>query len=83
MYRPEGWEEKLHDWNCTHWHTVECDRAYERGADAMLEALKEKGTHLNGDTVIPAHGDYPEIHCPGGTVGWLVLIPDEEIDDEG
>ena len=39
MYRPKEWEEKLHDWNCTHYHTAECDRAYERGADAMLGAM--------------------------------------------
>ena len=51
--------------------------AYEAGANAMLKALQEEGSYLNGDTIIPASGGFPEIHCPGGMTGWLVLIPDE------
>lgn len=52
--------------------------SYEAGADAMLEALKKDAAYMNGDTIIPAQGKCPEIHCPGGMVGWLVFIPDKE-----
>ena len=39
--RPEGWDEKLNPYR---------GEAFEAGADAMLEALKEKG--MNESTVI-------------------------------
>ena len=83
MYRPENWknpykksttedfglgEQAVYGWEYP---------VYEAGADAMLEGLKREGSHLNGDTIIPAVGEYPEIHCPGGNKGWLIIIPEE------
>ena len=56
---------------------------YEAGADAMLGMLKKDATYMNGDTIIPAQGEYPEIHCPGGMVGWLVFIPNKEDNGTG
>ena len=72
MYRPDGW---CYDGgNASHPCIGE---SYEAGADAMLEGLKKEGIYLNGDTIIPAQGNFPEIHCPGGTIGYLVVIPEE------
>lgn len=86
-YRPEGWDAEsivinLYQEVLTTESTDEKERKLvEAGADAMLEALRKEGTHLVGDTIIPAQGKFPEIHCPGGTMGWLIFIPDEEGDD--
>lgn len=71
-YRPEGFVNphvKVRVWAASY---------FEAGADAMLEALKHTGARLTGDTVMPAFGEYPEIHVPDRTKGWVVLIPDDE-----
>ena len=60
--RPEGWVEQ-----------IKSDAKKE-----LLEGLRKDGWKLTGDTVIPARGEYPEIHVPSGMKGHLVFIPEEE-----
>ena len=57
--------------------------AFEAGADAMLRALKAEGWRLKGESVVPAQGEFPEIHIPEKLKGYLVFIPDEEKNDKG
>lgn len=82
MYRPDDWEKTLREildcFKVTYMNSDEC-KLIEAGADAMLEALKAKGSYLNGDTIIPAQGDFPEIHCPGGMIGHVIFIPEVEL----
>ena len=81
MWRPKDWEETLREildsFNVTYMNSDEC-KLIEAGADAMLELLKRDAAILTGDSVIPASGNYPEIHVPTGMKGWLAYIPDEE-----
>ena len=64
MWRPEGWDRVkvamsgLSDVDIG---------LIEAGADAMLEALKEKGIHLPEGTP-----------WQQGKAGWLIFIPEEE-----
>ena len=78
MYRPEGWIDgrKIYD---TEKKGVLSDAdIYEAGGDAMLEGLKAEGWRLKGESVVPAQGEFPEIHIPEKLKGYLVFIPDEE-----
>ena len=47
-------------------------RAYEAGADAILEALKEEGKYTEGKAPTLSINVLPE------QKGWLVFIPDKE-----
>jgi len=80
-WRPDGWDE-LRAGNCEtlnpHCECVECI-AFEAGADAMLEKLRERGNLID----IPDIGH--NIMCPCEVVtpakGVIVFIPDEETDE--
>lgn len=81
MYRPENWQEIRAKAFIpeNEWIIEDTGVAFEEGADAMLEGLKAGGWKVTGESVIPAFGDYPEIHLPeSGWKGYLVFIPDEK-----
>lgn len=65
---PYSWEEL----------TEEQRGEFREEATDIVTDLKGTGWVVSGETVIPAVGDYPEIHLPGGMKGTLVFIPDEE-----
>lgn len=72
MYRPEGWENE--------YGSSITQKAYEAGADAMLEGLKKDCyAEIKGSEPWYMYGvDETEDSCKG----WLVFIPDEEVSDE-
>ena len=72
MYRPEGWKNPYKDNHKPHTHSWE-RLCYERGADAMLEALT-RVYHVKAQEVI----DFaPEDTFTSDCNGYLVFIPDE------
>ena len=86
MYRPKDWKYQVaikcdidkhpeKTWDVA--HSYGWRDGHEAGADAMVEGQKKEGWRVNGDSVIPASGGYPEIHVPGGMKGYLVFIPEE------
>ena len=86
MYRPEGCKNPYLYFGSPH---TEFDiisngrhKAFEAGADAMLEGLKKEGipVELNGKSTIPASGRFPEIIIEDGVFGrgTVVFIPEEE-----
>ena len=74
-YRPEGWENPYKDWFGMKETTLREEAetlehfAYEAGADAMLEALRKRGTKLDGRPLAIPRGNIGDI---------VVFIPDEE-----
>ena len=79
MWRPDEWPKYKRTMGNAY-NTL--GEIYEAGADAMLEGQKKEGWRINGDSIIPASGGFPEIHIPTGMRGWLVFIPNEEEPDE-
>jgi len=94
QYRPEGWENpykilsdgsEFHEGLPIYDGSVECDilkyKAFEAGADAMLEALKKPLDILaRNDDITPEHyekGEEEEIWIEAPCNGTLVFIPDE------
>lgn len=63
-WRPEGWKNP---------HTDLASATFEAGADAILEALKEKGVFMTPQQmkVLAPERKYP--------YGYLVFIPDESL----
>ncbi len=74
-YRPKDWKNPYKNY-CSQ-DSLLLSEVYNEGADAMVEGQKKEGWRVNGDSVIPASGGFPEIHVPGGMKGYLVFIPDE------
>ena len=81
MYRPKGWKNLYQrEDNVVEYDWLLCYRAYEAGADAMLEALILRGgivrvikdSTKNDWLVLP-----DKISTPNKK-GWLVFIPEEE-----
>lgn len=91
-WRPNGWENPYglcEGCNDCHWSGDNCDgdymehEAYEHGADAMLEALREEPVSItrminmvvNGGAVVPSKSDGEYYQ---GKKGVFVFIPDKE-----
>ena len=73
MYRPKGWKYG------SKYENIECAVAYEFGADAMLEALRERSKAQAFSLSIKEEARtifLPEITFQ--TKGWLVFIHEEE-----
>jgi hypothetical protein len=74
-WRPEGWSDYLRE-QAEKWNrnppAWTFDKFIEFGADAMLEALKDKGAWMTPEQMklLAPDRKYP--------YGWLVFIPDEE-----
>jgi len=77
MWRPKDWNNPMNPksgvfpseeaLNCAHREF----KAYEDGADAILEALKKEGAYgKKFDGSLPYHAQQP-------VKGWAVFIPDE------
>ena len=86
MYRPEGWENPYCE-NCLRTYIADGNTCrgseclFEIGADAMLEALIEKGTPCvldSMDNVFGAIVDLQMLNLIGNKTGKLVFIPDKE-----
>lgn len=68
-WRPDNW----HEYNRTIWNAYNLpDEVFEAGANAMLEALKKKGTLMTPEQMklIAPDREYP--------FGYLVFIPDDD-----
>ncbi len=86
MYRPEGWQGYHCGKDCTHCYTnpVDCNKHYEAGADATIEALKGNSIHSSdnvGKKMIEAYNSYwgdkeGESRFFNGKF-YIVMIPDE------
>ena len=74
-WRPsEGWKGFMHRAKCTlssGCYDCYAADAYEAGADAMLEALKEKGTLMNPEQMMLLVPDRQFSY------GWLVFIEEQ------
>ena len=74
-YRPKDWKNPYTEENSEIAIIVESgpmpDEAFEAGADAMLEGLKEEGIFTYGA------GHYPDIEVPKEVSGYWCFIPDE------
>ena len=74
MYRPKNWKNPFKGVKWTgDDHLV--DDAYEAGADAILEALKERGKYNTAG--------YGTTDFPQAREGWFVFIPDEQVKKDG
>ena len=69
-WRPKGWQNPYKN-TTKHFVKIACD-AFERGADAMLKALKEKGAWMTPEqmNLLAPDRQYP--------YGHIVFIPAEE-----
>lgn len=76
-WRPEeGWFEKKNEWMAVPIpRPFPMREAYEAGASALLEALKERGHYFSTDYPLN-FGQFPLV--PAGWSGWLTTIPDED-----
>ncbi len=79
MWRPDGWEMKLPD-DRSYLITPTARFMYEAGADAMLEALREKAVDPNDKKARPISPyDILGLSSYWAKEGYkLVLIPDDE-----
>ena len=76
-WRPENWENKYdkEEWHTeVDWQLEDLAIAYEAGADAMLEALKEGGYRTE---YIPTSEMAKNTGKLKFGKGWLAFIPDE------
>ena len=71
-WRPENWENLYTRFSEVDPVAPLCREAYESGADAMLKALKEKGSYMTPEQMRLMA---PERQHP---YGWLVFIPEDE-----
>jgi len=76
-WRPEGWKNPyIGEFNTT-W-TMALERvAYELGADAMLEALRKQGVHVDRATAFCCLSEHVTLSNKDNT-GTYLFIPDEQ-----
>jgi hypothetical protein len=88
MWRPEGWKTPnivalkevkagLVTADQVRYLTEQECKAYEAGADALLEALKKDGQFVNNDGLKP-YGMVLARSLKRGEKGWLAFIPDKD-----
>lgn len=85
-WRPKGWKNPFvgvldftgtkPTFNTTNNHKSE-KTAFEAGADAMLEKLRERGRHVNGNASFSSLGEHYTLSNEGNT-GTYLFIPDDE-----
>jgi hypothetical protein len=52
--------------------------AFEAGADAILEALRQRGFHVDNDASFTSLGEHATLSNKGNT-GDYIFIPDDEV----
>ena len=66
-WRPEGWRR----------YALKFSQDFEGGADAMLEALRKSGHHVDGDASFSSVGEHTTLSNKKNTGNYL-FIPDDE-----
>lgn len=76
MWRPENWQE-IKTGNKIDESNPDYMVGWDDGADAMLEALRQKGDKLKARPFECIGFIYPNLHCSPNVNGIAVFIPDE------
>ena len=81
VWRPDDWGNKYEGCEKKEidWTDEDIQKAFEYGADAMLEALKKEGKYVDASKAPYGYVMNPIGTYPRTFKGWLILIPEKEV----